>query len=134
MGPGEDGENLHLFDASADGIGPRVSLITTLFALGEGWHDYHHIFPWDYAAAELGSWDQWNPTKLFIDTAAAFGLVTRQKRASSTLQEGRRLQMMAQAPRQLAKLPCGFRVQGWPFLRYRVPIYRSAPSGEKQSL
>ncbi len=28
-----------------------------------GWHDYHHLFPWDYAAAELSAWDQWNPTK-----------------------------------------------------------------------
>ncbi|XP_011303344.1 stearoyl-CoA desaturase 5 isoform X1 [Fopius arisanus] len=28
-----------------------LSFITT----GEGWHNYHHAFPWDYKAAELGS-------------------------------------------------------------------------------
>lgn len=22
--------------------------------MGEGWHNYHHVFPWDYRAAELG--------------------------------------------------------------------------------
>jgi stearoyl-CoA desaturase (Delta-9 desaturase) len=24
-----------------------------LWAFGEGWHNYHHAFPWDYRAAEL---------------------------------------------------------------------------------
>lgn len=23
--------------------------------MGEGYHNYHHTFPWDYRAAELGS-------------------------------------------------------------------------------
>ena len=35
----------------ADGTGPRVSIAVALLSLGEGWHDYHHLFPWDYAAA-----------------------------------------------------------------------------------
>merc|ERR1711974_543670 len=69
--PGGAGEDKFLFDGTASDIGPRVSLLTTVCALGEGWHDYHHLFPWDYAAAELGSWDQWNPTKMFIDLCAA---------------------------------------------------------------
>lgn len=25
-----------------------------IIAMGEGWHNYHHVFPWDYRAAELG--------------------------------------------------------------------------------
>jgi len=24
-------------------------------AMGEGWHNYHHTFPWDYKASELGA-------------------------------------------------------------------------------
>jgi stearoyl-CoA desaturase (delta-9 desaturase) len=27
-----------------------VSALTS----GEGWHNYHHVFPWDYRAAEMG--------------------------------------------------------------------------------
>lgn len=28
--------------------------IVSFFAAGEGWHNYHHAFPWDYKASELG--------------------------------------------------------------------------------
>jgi stearoyl-CoA desaturase (delta-9 desaturase) len=28
----------------------------SLFALGEGWHNWHHAFSWDYAASELEPW------------------------------------------------------------------------------
>merc|ERR1719189_2857377 len=83
---GERGGGAHTFDAGASGIDPRVSLLTTVLALGEGWHDYHHLFPWDYAAAELGAWDQWNPTKVFIDACAELGLATRRRRCSVRLQ------------------------------------------------
>ncbi|XP_046456692.1 acyl-CoA Delta-9 desaturase-like isoform X1 [Daphnia pulex] len=30
------------------------SLLAASFSLGE-WHNYHHVFPWDYKVAELGS-------------------------------------------------------------------------------
>lgn len=26
---------------------------TSFWAMGEGWHNYHHVFPFDYKAAEL---------------------------------------------------------------------------------
>jgi len=55
-------------------INPRDNFFTTIFALGEGWHNYHHTFPRDYAASEFGFWSQWNPTKLFIDFCAKVGL------------------------------------------------------------
>lgn len=50
------------FDPVADGTGPRVSIAVALLSLGEGWHDYHHLFPWDYAAAapERLNWQFWN--------------------------------------------------------------------------
>lgn len=76
-------DDMYLLDGgAATGIGPKVSLLVTALALGEGWHDYHHQFPWDYAAAELGALDQWNPTKAFIDMCAALGIVTHRKRCS----------------------------------------------------
>lgn len=117
---GERGEDEHAFDARATGIGPRVSLLTTILALGEGWHDYHHLFPWDYAAAELGAWDQWNPTKVFIDACNTVGLVSGRRRCSSGLQQARRA--------QLADLvgPQKFGVVGPPFLRHRVLLSRES--------
>lgn len=45
----------------------------SFFALGEGWHNYHHSFPWDYKAAELGAYGL-NPTTGFIELMARVGL------------------------------------------------------------
>lgn len=109
----------HAFNPVACGIGPRVSLLTTALAHGEGWHDYHHLFPWDYAAAELDAWDQWNPTKVFIDLCSAAGMVSGRRRCSDALQQARRRQLMYKA----GETSCGgFTTKGGPFLRYRVPI------------
>ncbi|CAH2108178.1 unnamed protein product [Euphydryas editha] len=44
----------------------------SLVVLGEGFHNYHHTFPWDYKTAELGGYSL-NFTKLFIDTMAKIG-------------------------------------------------------------
>ena len=79
------------FDGGAgESIGPRTSLLVTICALGEGWHDYHHAFPWDYAAAELDAWDQWNPTKMFIDACYHLGLCTDRRRCAPRNQLSRR--------------------------------------------
>lgn len=40
--------------------------------MGEAWHNYHHIFPWDYKAAELGSYS-WNFSTAVIDFFAKIG-------------------------------------------------------------
>lgn len=86
----------YAFDRGAHGIGPQVSFLVAFLALGEGWHDYHHLFPWDYAAAELGAWDQFNPTKVLLDTCAKLGIVTGRRRCSDRLQLLRRQQIMDQ--------------------------------------
>jgi stearoyl-CoA desaturase (delta-9 desaturase) len=52
-----------------------------LATIGEGWHNWHHAFDWDYAAAEMGAGQQFNPTKMFIDCMAFFGLAWGRKRA-----------------------------------------------------
>uniref|UniRef100_A0A7S1A7U5 Fatty acid desaturase domain-containing protein n=1 Tax=Noctiluca scintillans TaxID=2966 RepID=A0A7S1A7U5_NOCSC len=112
-----DEDSKFAFDPGATGIGPRVSLLVTILALGEGWHDYHHLFPWDYAAAELGSWDQWNPTKAFIDLFAALGLCEGRRRCSDSMQLLRRSQLTGKSCRSDE-----FKVVGLPFLRCRVPV------------
>ncbi|XP_014270364.1 acyl-CoA Delta-9 desaturase [Halyomorpha halys] len=35
-------------------ISPVESTFVSFFGLGEGWHNYHHTFPWDCHAAEFG--------------------------------------------------------------------------------
>jgi len=95
-GEHDDGD-AYAFDGGATGIGPRVSWIVTLLALGEGWHDYHHLFPWDYAASELNAWDQWNPTKVFIDACHFAGLCSDRRRCSTRLQDLRRSQFLDKA-------------------------------------
>ena len=51
-------------------------------AIGEGWHNWHHKYPYDYAASEFGVMKQFNPTKLFIDTCCVLGLASECKRAT----------------------------------------------------
>ncbi|XP_077285501.1 acyl-CoA Delta-9 desaturase-like [Arctopsyche grandis] len=56
-----------------------VSLVTS----GEGWHNYHHVFPWDYKAAELGT-----PLQVsthVIDALAHFGLAYDLKQAPTNM-------------------------------------------------
>ena len=54
-------------------IPPSESFITSLLANGEGWHNWHHAYPFDYATSENGIFAQWNPSKIFIDVLAVFG-------------------------------------------------------------
>eukprot|EP00397_Hematodinium_sp_SG-2012_P025325 GEMP01026445.1.p1 GENE.GEMP01026445.1~~GEMP01026445.1.p1 ORF type:complete len:517 (+),score=62.95 GEMP01026445.1:45-1595(+) len=61
---------------------PAESRLVSFFAMGEGWHSWHHAFAFDYATAELGCLQQYNPTKFFLDCLAAIGLVTGRKRGT----------------------------------------------------
>ncbi|XP_043249763.1 acyl-CoA Delta-9 desaturase-like [Colletes gigas] len=54
-------------------VKPTENAIVSYFALGEGWHNYHHSFPWDYKTAELGAYSL-NPTAAFIEFMAYLGL------------------------------------------------------------
>lgn len=54
-------------------IGATDNLTVAIAAVGEGWHNYHHVFPWDYKAAELGNYRA-NLSTAFIDLAAKIGL------------------------------------------------------------
>ncbi|XP_068972633.1 acyl-CoA Delta-9 desaturase-like isoform X1 [Bombus flavifrons] len=54
-------------------IGPTENRNVAILTFGEGWHNYHHVFPWDYKAAELGDYKV-NITTAFIDFCARLGL------------------------------------------------------------
>lgn len=43
-----------------------------LFAFGEGWHNFHHVFPWDYKTSEFGDY-KFNISTGFIDFFAKIG-------------------------------------------------------------
>ena len=57
----------------------RQNTWTSLVAVGEGWHNYHHKYPYDYRASEFGWWTEWNPTTLLLDTLSLLGLVWNTK-------------------------------------------------------
>lgn len=60
-------------------ISPVESLPVALAAFGEGWHNYHHVFPWDYKTSEFGDY-QYNWSTGFIDFFAKIGWVYDRKR------------------------------------------------------
>jgi len=62
---------------------PAENPFVSLCSVGEGWHNWHHKYPYDYAASEFGISSQFNPSKLFIDVAAYLGFVWDRKRATS---------------------------------------------------
>lgn len=61
-----------------------VSLLT----LGEGWHNYHHTFPWDYKTSELGDYG-FNFTNAFIDFFAWIGWAYDLKSVSKEMVQAR---------------------------------------------
>lgn len=63
-------------------IHPVQNKIVSIFALGEGWHNYHHVFPYDYRASELGTYI--NFTTCMLDLFSKFGIVYDMKRPSDT--------------------------------------------------
>jgi stearoyl-CoA desaturase (delta-9 desaturase) len=69
----------HPYDPS---IWSAENPFVSVCALGEGWHNWHHKYPYDYAASEFGVHRQFNPTKLFIDICCALGLASNCKRAT----------------------------------------------------
>ena len=52
-------------------IGPVENMLVSVLAMGEGFHNYHHTFPYDYSTSEWGL--QFNITTAFIDLMAGIG-------------------------------------------------------------
>jgi stearoyl-CoA desaturase (delta-9 desaturase) len=63
-------------------IAARENAAVTVLAVGEGYHNWHHKFPRDYACSEHGPW---NPTKALIDAAALVGLCSDRNRPARAL-------------------------------------------------
>lgn len=54
-------------------INPAENNTVSFLTGGEGFHNYHHTFPWDYKTAELGNY-VFNDTTGFINLCAKLGL------------------------------------------------------------
>ncbi|EDV43466.1 desaturase F-epsilon [Drosophila ananassae] len=65
-------------------IGPTNENVLIWMRLGEGYHNYHHTFPWDYKASELGPYS-WELITWLIDCFAKLGWAYDLKSASEDL-------------------------------------------------
>jgi len=70
-------------------INPVENSYTVIGAIGEGFHNYHHTFPWDYATSEFGP--KYNLTTCFIDLCAAIGWAYDRKSAAPGVIRKRKL-------------------------------------------
>ncbi len=59
----------------------RDSVLTALVTFGEGYHNFHHRFPFDYRNG--ARWWQYDPGKWLIWTLSRVGLVSRLRTASA---------------------------------------------------
>ena len=64
----------------SDQITARDSWISAIITFGEGYHNFHHKFQYDYRNAIL--FHQWDPTKWLIWSMEKLGLASNLKRAS----------------------------------------------------
>lgn len=53
-------------------LNPSNNDWVSMATFGEGYHNYHHVFPWDYKTAEFGN-SFMNVTTMFIEICAKFG-------------------------------------------------------------
>jgi len=58
---------------------------------GEGYHNFHHLWQWDYRNGAL--WYQWDTTKWLLNVLAWFGLVGQFRRVSAAAMDRARLEM-----------------------------------------
>lgn len=69
-------------------INPSENKLVVFLAFGEGFHNYHHTFPFDYSTSEFGF--GYNVTTMFIDFFAFIGQVTDRKKMSKEMILNRR--------------------------------------------
>jgi len=106
---------------------PSESRLVSFLALGEGWHSWHHAFPFDYAASELGSLEQYNPTKLFLDSCALLGLVWNRKTGQRMWAEKKKRLLKARAEEMkedVENVECVEELEGPPVWKMRKLTYR----------
>ena len=69
-------------------IRPTENRLVIYLSLGEGNHNYHHTFPYDYSSSEKKAWEFFNPSTLFIDLCCLLGVAYDCKKASKAVIDG----------------------------------------------
>ena len=72
----------------------RDNWFISLFTFGEGYHNYHHTFAWDYRNGIR--WYHWDPTKWLIRVCSWLGLTSDLRKCSAYRQELTRLEVQYQ--------------------------------------
>jgi stearoyl-CoA desaturase (Delta-9 desaturase) len=75
----------------SDKSSARDNPVLALFTYGEGYHNYHHTFQWDYRNGIR--WWHFDPTKWLIMACSWVGLTSDLKRCSPLMIETARLEM-----------------------------------------
>ncbi|OTF69060.1 Acyl-CoA desaturase-like protein, partial [Euroglyphus maynei] len=69
-------------------IRPADHRFVNYISFGEGIHNYHHVFPFDYRINEHAQWELFNPPGMFIQLNRLFGLAYDCKTASPSVING----------------------------------------------
>ncbi|XP_023020550.1 acyl-CoA Delta-9 desaturase [Leptinotarsa decemlineata] len=64
-------------------IYPAENLTVSFFSMGEGYHNYHHTFPWDYRTSEMGK--SLNVTTFWLNVFQKIGWAYDMKTPSTDL-------------------------------------------------
>ena len=65
------------------GIYPAENPVVSWLTGGEGWHNWHHKYPFDYATSEFGGLAQYNLGKGAIDFFCWLGIAKNPKKANA---------------------------------------------------
>lgn len=68
-------------------INPSENMMVSVLTMGEGFHNFHHVFPQDYSVSEWGY--TLNLTTVFIDLMAWLGLAHSRKKMSAEVIQNR---------------------------------------------
>ena len=64
---------------------PTENHVINWISMGEGSHNYHHTFPFDYCNSEHIWWKVFNPASLFIEVSMFLGLASEPKKPTANL-------------------------------------------------
>lgn len=85
----------------SDKSSARDNFLLALLTWGEGYHNFHHTFQWDYRNGIR--WWQWDPTKWLIRGLSLLGLTAGLKRCAPADIESARLEMQYRRATQTCK-------------------------------
>ncbi|KAG5675198.1 hypothetical protein PVAND_005122 [Polypedilum vanderplanki] len=83
---------MHLYGAKPYDrtISAGENILSIIFTFGEGYHNFHHIFPWDYRAGEVGDLKHFNISTVLLDICAWLGFVYDRKRVTQEMIDRRK--------------------------------------------